>query len=106
MAPSKAKKDVPRPVFRAFELLERRWSLHILWALRRDALSFSALRERLSLSPSVLSTRLRELEGAGVVDRDADGWYRPTGTGRELTQLLYELNRWAERSYARPGDRS
>jgi DNA-binding HxlR family transcriptional regulator len=95
-----------RPVYRAFALLERRWALRVLWELRRDARGFSALRDRLALSPSVLSTRLAELEDGGVIDRDGEGRYRLTGAGRELTQLLYELNRWAERSYARPGDGS
>ena len=70
----------------------------MVWELRRDALSFSAIRERTGVSPSVLSTRLGELSGAGVLERDATGRYRLTGSGRELARILYELNRWAERA--------
>src|SRR5918995_4835870 len=79
------------------EFLGRRWMLRVVWELRRDALSFNGLRERAGISPSVLSTRLREMEGAGIVERDPRRRYRLTGEGRELARLLLELNRWATR---------
>jgi DNA-binding HxlR family transcriptional regulator len=79
------------------EFLGRRWMLRIVWELRRDALSFNGLRERAGISPSVLSTRLREMEEAGIVERDPRRRYRLTGEGRELARLLLELNRWATR---------
>ncbi|MSO41926.1 MAG: transcriptional regulator [Solirubrobacterales bacterium] len=79
-------------------LLDRRWSMRVVWELRRDAVSFSELRERTGISPSVLSTRLGELGTAGVVERDGTRRYRLTGSGRELARILYELNRWAERA--------
>jgi DNA-binding HxlR family transcriptional regulator len=79
----------------ALELLERRWTLRLVWELRRDTLSFSDMRERTGISPSVLSARLGELADASVVERDASRRYRLTGRGRELARLLYELNRWA-----------
>ena len=82
----------------ALELLGRRWSLRLVWELRRDAVSFTELRERLGISPSVLAARLAELGEAAVVERDASRRYRLTGQGRELAKLLYELNRWAERA--------
>jgi DNA-binding HxlR family transcriptional regulator len=82
----------------ALEFLGRRWALRLVWELRREILSFSELREQTGISPSVLSTRLRELIDAGVVERDEARRYRITGSGRELARLLFELNRWAERS--------
>ncbi len=81
----------------AFELLGRRWAMPLVWELRRDSVAFAELRERLGISPSVLSTRLGELTDAGIVDRDGSRRYRLTGRGRELARLLYELNRWASR---------
>jgi DNA-binding HxlR family transcriptional regulator len=42
----------------ALELLGRRWSLRLVWELRRDSVAFSGIRERTGISPSVLSTRL------------------------------------------------
>ena len=81
----------------ALELLGRRWALTLVWELRRDAISFSDLRTRLGISPSVLSRRLGELTEAGVTELGTDRRYRLTGRGRELARLLFELNRWAAR---------
>ena len=78
------------------DLLGRRWSLRLVWELRRDAIAFSEIRARTGISPSVLSTRLGELADAGVVEQDPRRRYRLTGEGRELARLLYEINRWAE----------
>ena len=85
-----------RAVEGVLDLLGRRWSLRLVWELRRNTLSFSELRQRSGISPSVLSARLRELAGAGVVERTADRRYRLSGRGRELARILFELNRWAE----------
>jgi DNA-binding HxlR family transcriptional regulator len=87
-----------RPVEQALDLLGRRWALRLVWELRRSALTFSELRRRANVSPSVLSTRLEELTEAGVVERDGGRRYRLSGRGRELARVLYELNRWAERA--------
>jgi DNA-binding HxlR family transcriptional regulator len=85
-----------KPVEGALDLLGRRWTLRLVWELRRSTLSFSQLRERTGISPSVLSLRLRELDQAGVLERDIVRRYRLSGRGRELARILYELNRWAE----------
>jgi DNA-binding HxlR family transcriptional regulator len=82
----------------ALDLLGRRWTLRLVWELRRDARSFSELRALLGISPSVLSARLSDLVEADVIEKDATRRYRLTGRGRELARLLYELNRWAERA--------
>src|SRR4051812_18515737 len=88
-----------RPVESVLDLLGRRWALRLVWELRRSTLPFSDLRERTGGSPSVLSARLRELSGAGVVERDGAARYRLSGRGRELARILYELNRWAEQHH-------
>ena len=82
----------------ALDLLGRRWALRLVWELRRSTLSFSELRQRTAISPSVLSARLTELVEAGVLERDAGRRYRLSGRGRELARLLYDLNRWAEQA--------
>ena len=87
-----------KPVEAALDLLGRRWALRLVWELRRSTLSFSELRRRTKISPSVLSARLGELVEAGVLERDAGRRYRLSGRGRELARLLYELNRWAEQA--------
>ena len=85
-----------RAVESVLDLLGRRWALRLVWELRRSTLSFSELRERLEISPSVLSARLGELADAGVLERDGVRRYRLSGRGRELARILYELNRWAQ----------
>ena len=85
-----------RAVESVLDLLGRRWALRLVWELRRSTLSFSELRERLAISPSVLSARLGDLADAGVLERDPVRRYRLSGRGRELARILYELNRWAE----------
>ena len=87
-----------RPVESALDLLGRRWALRLVWELRRSTLAFSELRQRTGISPSVLSARLAELVGSGVVERATARRYRLTGSGRELARILYELNRWAEQA--------
>lgn len=87
-----------RPVERALDLLGRRWALRLIWELRRSTLSFSELRRRTGISPTVLSARLAELLDARIVERDPGRRYRLSGAGRELARLLYELNRWAEQA--------
>jgi len=88
-----------RAVESVLDLLGRRWALRLVWELRRTALSFSDIRERTGISPSVLSTRLRELVDSDVLERDGGRRYRLSGRGRELARILYELNRWAEQRH-------
>ena len=90
---------VERAVEGVLDLLGRRWALRLVWELRRSTLSFSELRERTGISPSVLSTRLRELVDSGVLERGGGRRYRLSGRGRELARILYELNRWAEQQH-------
>ena len=87
-----------RAVDSVLDLLGRRWALRLVWELRRTTLSFSELRERIGISPSVLSARLSELADAGVLERDAVRRYQLSGQGRELARILYDLNRWAEQN--------
>jgi len=90
---------IAKPVEDALDLLGRRWALRLVWELRRSTLTFSELRERTGISPSVLSARLGELVDADVLERDGGRRYRLSGRGRELARILYELNRWAEQHH-------
>ena len=85
-----------RPVFDTLEMLGKRWSLRLVWELRRDAIGFAELRSRTGISSSVLAQRLRDLAAGGVVERDESRRYRLSSAGRELARVLFELNRWAE----------
>lgn len=87
-----------RPVMALLDLLGRRWLLRVGWELRDGPVGFSDLQRRCGgISPSVLSTRLREGVDAGLWERDGDGAYRMTPEGRELIELLTPLDAWARR---------
>ncbi|MFI8287629.1 winged helix-turn-helix transcriptional regulator [Streptomyces sp. NPDC085614] len=92
-----------RPVMAALDLLGRRWTLRILWELRQDPAGFRELQRRCArMSSSVLSTRLDELTGAGLVTPDGDT-YRLTRLGAELVEALSPLDAWSRRWAAETG---
>ncbi|WP_409185895.1 winged helix-turn-helix transcriptional regulator [Amycolatopsis sp. VS8301801F10] len=85
-----------QPLMAAFDLLGRRWAIVILWQLRTEPVGFRDLRRALpDISSSVLSTRLRELAGAGVTETAADGKYTLTPIGLELLYALAPLKAWS-----------
>lgn len=87
-----------RPIMALLDLLGRRWSLRILWELRGEPLTSRALREACDqASPTVLQTRLTELRGAGFIELVAGEGYGLTPLGRELSDNVLPLHRFAER---------
>jgi DNA-binding HxlR family transcriptional regulator len=80
-----------------FDLIGRRWTLRVLWELSQTAEppTFRELQERCAdMSSSVLSTRLRELRDAQLVDVAPKG-YRLTGLGESLLRSLQPVSEWA-----------
>jgi DNA-binding HxlR family transcriptional regulator len=87
-----------RPIMALLDLLGRRWTLRILWELREEALTSRALRTACDeASPTVLQARLSELRVAGFVTLAAEGGYSLTPLGRELSEQVLPLHRFAER---------
>jgi DNA-binding HxlR family transcriptional regulator len=88
-----------RPVMALLDLLGRRWTLRIIWELRDDrALTSRALRTACDeASPTVLNQRLKELREAGFVALGEAGGYALTPLGRELSERVLPLHRFAER---------
>jgi DNA-binding HxlR family transcriptional regulator len=85
-----------RPIMALLDLLGRRWTLRILWELRDDANpTFRELQQRCDgVSSSVLTTRLRDLGDAALVDHTGEG-YALTEQGRTLFETLVPLDAWA-----------
>ena len=86
----------------AIELIGRRWTGAILWALSERPHYFAELTTSVpGLSDRLLSRRLRELESAGLVERSvSDGTparvsYALTEKGRSLGPALSALADWA-----------
>jgi DNA-binding HxlR family transcriptional regulator len=87
---------------RAIELVGKRWTGAILLVLMDGPLHFSGIRQLVpELSDRLLSERLKELEGEGIVGRRVlDGSpvrveYSLTAKGRALEPTLRELKDWA-----------
>lgn len=96
------------PYFQAtLELIGRRWTGSILRALCMRAMRFSEIsREIPGLSHRLLAERLKELEGAGLVERCSETQeltYRLTSPGHGLEALFREVDRWNERWIAAGG---
>jgi DNA-binding HxlR family transcriptional regulator len=86
-----------RPIMVLLDLLGRRWTLRILWELRGGALTSRALRTACDgASPTVLQARLTELREAGFVELAESGGYSLTLLGRELSETVLPLHRFAE----------
>ena len=80
------------------DLLERRWTVSILWASFEGASRFNELRQAVGeIPPTTLAQRLVELEGAGLLERRVHDTrpprveYRLTEHGRQLKQVLDAL---------------
>jgi DNA-binding HxlR family transcriptional regulator len=87
---------------RAIELVGKRWSGAILLVLMDGPLHFSGIRQLVpELSDRLLSERLKELEGEGIVERRVlDGSpvrveYSLTPKGEALEPALRALKQWA-----------
>ena len=87
-----------RPLMAALDLLGRRWTLRLLWELRGGPLGPRAILAICDgLSSSVLYRRIRDLEEAGLAERQADGTYALTCLGQELGEAIEPLNQWSRR---------
>ena len=97
-------------VARALEIVGERWGLLVVRDLLVGPRRFSELRRGLPKIPTnVLSTRLRELEAAGVVRRrllarpETGFEYELTEYGHDLEEAVMAFGRWGARSLGEPG---
>jgi DNA-binding HxlR family transcriptional regulator len=88
----------------AVELVGRRWTGAILRVLMDGALRFSEIAQAVpELSDRLLSERMKELEGRGMVERTVHSGpplrveYSLSRMGQELEPALAELQAWATR---------
>lgn len=88
----------------AIELIGRRWTGAILCALIESELRFADISRAVpGVSDRLLSTRLRELEAEGLVERSVEPGspvkvsYQLTRKGADLEPAIRELRGWAGR---------
>lgn len=91
------------PVAKATELVGEKWMLLILRELLLGTHRYSDFQRALSrISPSLLTKRLKQLEGAGVIVRKAQQRrkghdYFLTPAGKELAPIVEHLATWGMR---------
>ena len=93
---------LPEEIRQAADLLERRWTVSILWASNEGAVRFNEFLQVLgSVPPATLTARLGELEREGVLQREVIDArpprveYRLTPRGRQLRSLVAALAQFA-----------
>lgn len=86
----------------AIELIGKRWSGAIIWALSDGPLRYGELKRAIpGLSDRLLSQRLRELESAGLMARRVEEGlpvkvtYELTEKGLSLKPAIQALRQWA-----------
>lgn len=91
------------PVARALAVLGDRWTLLIIRELFLGTRRFDAFQAQTGMSPHLLSTRLKRLEDAGVVERrpyqnrPRRYEYRLTPKGEDLHGVVLALRAWGLR---------
>jgi|SRR5919109_1428040 DNA-binding HxlR family transcriptional regulator len=91
------------PVAKAAEVLAERWTPLVIRELMCGSSAFNDLKRGVPLmSRTLLATRLRELERAGVIERrPAQGrsahTYHLTPAGEELRPIVLSLGEWGQR---------
>ena len=94
---------MPCPMAQALERVGEWWSLLILREAFQGARRFGDFERRLGIAKNVLSSRLKRLVEAGVLERrpspdDArEVEYRLTASGKDLAPVLIALAQWGER---------
>ena len=81
-----------------FALLEARYALRVLWALRDGhPQTFRLLQDSVGgITPNTLNTRIKELREAGLMGHGGDG-YSVTSTGSDLLKRLGEMPAFASK---------
>jgi DNA-binding HxlR family transcriptional regulator len=97
------------PAAAALEVLGRKWTGEILWALLDGPRRFTEILARVpGLTDRVLSARLKQLQRTGIVTRRQFPEIPPrveyalTDRGRDLAPALEAMTRWSRRWSAEP----
>ncbi|MBS3131034.1 helix-turn-helix transcriptional regulator [Candidatus Woesearchaeota archaeon] len=91
------------PIFRLSDIVGKRWTIPIIQEVGLNGKNgFNAIHRRMKkMSPRLLSTRLKELENEGIIERKVvvseipiRTSYTLTEKGKELQQLINKMRRW------------
>ncbi|HEY8256923.1 MAG TPA: helix-turn-helix domain-containing protein [Gemmatimonadales bacterium] len=89
------------PVYASIDLLQEKWTLHIVRALLQSPQGFNELGRTIGANPSTLAQRLERLEEVGIVRRTVHSVMPPrtsyalSPAGMELQTVVDALTCWA-----------
>lgn len=92
------------PIAMACEIIEPRWTLLILREMWSGSTRFNEIRRGVpSMSPTLLSTRLKGMEKNGLIIREENSKhnnvdYKLTELALKLAPIVYDLGKWAHRN--------
>lgn len=97
------------PVYAALNLLQEKWTLHIVRALLEGPKGFNELGRAIGgVNPATLSQRLDHLVALGVVEKTVESYmpprtrYRLTEAGRELEAVISAIEAWGRKHLKAP----
>ncbi|MCS7082050.1 MAG: helix-turn-helix transcriptional regulator [Bacteroidetes bacterium] len=92
------------PVYAAVDLLQAKWTLHIVRALLEGDKGFNELARAVGgCNPATLTQRLEHLVAVGVISKTVESHmpprtrYRLTEAGRALEAVIASIEAWARR---------
>ncbi|MDE1176842.1 MAG: helix-turn-helix domain-containing protein [Edaphobacter sp.] len=106
----KSNQDSVCPMARSLDIVGQWWSLLILRDATLGVKRFSEFERRLGMAKNILSSRLRMLVEAGVLqlvpasDGSAYSEYELTARGKDLLPVMVALRQWGEKYMFPDGD--
>ena len=100
------------PIYASIDLLQEKWTLHIVRALLQGPLGFNELGRKVGANPSTLAQRLEHLEEVGIVERTVQSVMPPrtsyalSPAGMELQTVVDVLACWATRHLKAPTEQT
>ena len=97
------------PIYASIELLQEKWTLHIIRALLQGPQGFNELGRSVGANPSTLAQRLEHLETIGIVRRTVQSVMPPrtsyalTPAGVGLQEVIDTLASMGNRQLAGAG---
>ncbi|HYC32852.1 MAG TPA: helix-turn-helix domain-containing protein [Gemmatimonadales bacterium] len=88
------------PVYASIDLLQEKWTLHIIRALLENPLGFNELGRVVGANPTTLAHRLERLERLGILERTMHSVMPPrtsytlTPAGLALQDVIGAIDRW------------
>jgi DNA-binding HxlR family transcriptional regulator len=98
------------PVYSSIELLQEKWTLHIIRSLLEGPMGFNELSRAVGANPSTLAQRLERLESLCVVARTVHSVMPPrtsyalTANGRGLQDVIDAIEVWGRGNLKPPAE--